>query len=78
MDKIIETARSGRHSLGRSLSQSKLMVRAFERGKRILPIFFIAVFLFYLVKEARSFQGIDILGMSAKLLAGLSIFLYGM
>jgi len=66
------------HSLRRFLSESKLIVRAYDRGKRIFPAFFVVVFLFFLVKEARSFEGVDILGMSVRLLAGLSIFLYGM
>jgi phosphate:Na+ symporter len=53
-------------------------LRVFQKGKRIFSVAVIATLLFYVVKEARSFEGIDIIGMSMGLLAGLSLFLYGM
>lgn len=57
---------------------TKLILHAFQKVKRALSVIVIAAILFFLVKEAKSFQGIDVLGMSISLLAGLSIFLYGM
>ena len=53
-------------------------LRVFQKGKRIFSVAVIATLLFYVVKEARSFEGIDIIAMSMSLLAGLSLFLYGM
>ena len=61
-----------------SFSQARFILDAFKKGKRIFSLFVAIIVIFYLFKEAKSFQGIDIIGMSAKLLAGLSIFLYGM
>jgi len=57
---------------------AKLILIAFQKVKRTLSVIIIATILFFLIKEAKSFQGIDVLGMSISLLAGLSIFLYGM
>ncbi|MCK9352171.1 MAG: Na/Pi cotransporter family protein [Candidatus Paceibacterota bacterium] len=73
-----DTSRSATSDLKRHFSGSSLFFKTYDKGKRILPLFVIGAFLFYLIKEARSFKDIDILGMSVSLLAGLSIFLYGM
>jgi len=66
------------HPIKSPSASAKLILRVFHKTKRILSVVIIAVILFLLIKEARSFQGIDVLGMSISLLAGLSIFLYGM
>ncbi len=57
---------------------AQLILHGFQKVKRIFSAAIIVTILFFLIKEARSFQGIDILGMGISLLAGLSIFLYGM
>ena len=56
----------------------KMTLRIFQRVKRTFSVVIIAAILFYIVNEARGFHEIDILGMVIALLAGLSIFLYGM
>ncbi len=64
--------------LKKSYSDVKHIINLIQKEKRLLPIAVVVAVLFFLVHEARSFKGIDALGMGISLLAGLSIFLYGM
>ncbi|MCX6735881.1 MAG: Na/Pi cotransporter family protein [Candidatus Parcubacteria bacterium] len=78
MEKNSQNDHMERRSLERSFSPAKSALKAFQKVKRLLSVSAIAAFLFYVVHVAREIHEIDVLGMSIGLLAGLSIFLYGM
>jgi phosphate:Na+ symporter len=78
MDNTMRTAGIFRRFIKRNFSELKKTIVVFEKGKRFFSVAVLSVVLFYVVKEARSFEGIDIIGMSVGLLSGLSLFLYGM